>query len=62
MPIRRSQFRLKEPPFGTRLQLPAVRSKYPSFVSAEPAAWKLRSFRSRGDRSYPILALEGFTT
>jgi hypothetical protein len=33
----------------------------PSFVLAKPAAWKLRSFRLRGDASYPMLAFNGFS-
>jgi len=33
---------------------------FPSFVSAKPAAWKLRSLRLRGEASCPMLAFNGF--
>jgi hypothetical protein len=54
MPIRRGQFGLRGPPLGLGCSCPL----YPSFVSAKPAAWKLRSFPLRGDASCPTLVAE----
>ena len=44
----------KGPPLGFGCSCP----RYPSFVSAKPAAWKLRSFPLRGDASCSTMLAE----